>query len=480
MTSTQQVLRRACPALLAIFGAAACGDSPEDLLVNEARAVVCEPGATTPSDLPIARLAELSARGGHVARLLVDREIPLVNGVVFRRITDAVAEARRIRQASTTANAGCRITILVSPGTYEGTTGTPAGGTIEKWPVVIDMPRVSLVGAYEIPTSGGRATGPASSTRVSVLTASPALATAGGTTNETRYSEPMIVVDANGATGGNGARIEGFVFRSGHGTGTTRGGVGVLSLRATGVEVVGNSFEGNFTERVDVRSGSALVERNFSNGLGGTCDLCINGPGSDFVVRGNTLVDGGIPGVLVLPSLVLPLPPGFTQVVAPPVSATSVLIDNNDVSGHQSVPVGAGYRIAAMGNGAPNTQGNMQVTLTRNRSSNNRFGLIVEAGFPVAGGALRGNITLTTSGNTFASSCQADLLISLSRHNTGLGLANLPFLRNSTYTLNLGADLPFAGAWYAHPAGLGNTLVVNGTEVAPGTRAPYDAARVCT
>lgn len=157
-----------------------------------------------------------------------------------------------------------------------------------------------------------------------------------------------------------------------------------------------------------------------------------------------------------------------------------MLIDNNDASGHQSVPVGTGYRIGALGNGAPGTQGNVSVTLTRNRSSNNRFGLIVEAGFPVGGAALRGDIAVNASSNTFIGSCQADLLISLSRHTTGLGLATLPFLRNSTYSLTLGPELSFANAWYAHPAGLGNTLRVNGVDIAPGTRVSYDANKPCT
>lgn len=469
------------PLVLGLLFTTAC-DAAERSLVDAPRAIVCEPGATTTTELDIDRLGALTARGGHVARLLVDREIPRVPGVVFRRITDALAEARRIRQRSTVQGSGCPVTIIVSAGTYVGTTGTPADSTIEQLPLVIDMPRVRLLGLYEMPlTAAERATGPANTARASILVASPPLATGGGTTNATRYSEPMIVVTAEGSEGGHGAHIEGFVFRSGHASGiSTTGGVGVLSLRATGLEVVGNSFEGNFTERVDVRSGGALVERNYSSGPGGTCDICINGPGTTFVVRGNTLLDGGIPGVLVLPALVLPLPAGFTQVVTPAVSTTVVTIDNNDVSGHQAVPVGTAYRVAAMGNGAPNTQGDVRVTLTRNRAANNRFGLIVEAGFPVAGGVLRGDITLTTSDNTFINSCQADLLVSLSRHTAGLGLATLPYLRNATFTLNLGTDLSFASAWYAHPAGLGNTLRVGGVDVAPATRAPYDANKACT
>ncbi|MBL8984417.1 MAG: hypothetical protein JNL26_19685 [Gemmatimonadetes bacterium] len=471
---------RAVPLAIVACAIAACQD-PEAPLDVEPRAVVCEPGATTTSELPLSRLGELTARGGYVARLLVDREITRTPGVVFRRITDALAQARATRRQAGAAAGGCRISILVSPGTYVGTTGVPADSAVEQLPLTIDMPSISLLGAYEMRLSAaGRATGPSAGARATVLTASPALALGRGAPNESRYSEPLIVVDADGDRLGNDARIEGFVFRTGSAdSATATAGVGVMSLRATGLEVVGNSFEGNFTERVDVRSGGALVERNYSSGPGGTCDICINGPGTTFVVRSNTLLDGGIPGVLVLPALVLPLPPGLTQVVPPGLSATSVVIDNNDVSGHQRVPVGAGYRIGALGNGAPGTQGNVAVTVTRNRSSNNRFGLIVEAGFPVAGAPLRGDVTVTASGNTFTASCQADLLVSLSRHTVGLGLASLPYLRNSTYALALGPELPFASAWYAHPAGQGNTLRVNGVDVPPGTRAPYDATRPC-
>lgn len=305
---------------ISLLALAACED-PESPLSLEPRAVVCEPGATTTSELPIAQLTALTARGGYVARLLVDREITRTPGVVFRRITDALAQARATRRQAGAAAGGCRISILVSPGTYVGTTGTPGDSSVEQLPLTIDMPGITLLGAYEMRLSAaGRATGPSAGARATVLTASPALAVAGGTTIATRYSEPLIVVDADGDRLGHDARIEGFVLRSGHADGVTAtGGVGVLSLRATGMEVLGNSFEGNFTERVDVRSGGALVERNFSSGPGGTCDICINGPGTTFVVRSNTLLDGGIPGVLVLPALILPLPTGLTQVVPPSV-----------------------------------------------------------------------------------------------------------------------------------------------------------------
>lgn len=465
-------------AMVALMALVACSDAAEPPPFQE-RAVVCEPGATTSTELPVARLGDLVARGGYVARLLVDRDITPTPGVVFRRITDALKQARESRSLTASRGSACRIVIQVSPGTYVGTTGTPAGPDIEQLPLLIDIPNVTLRGAYDMPVdAAGRASGPSAGLRASVLRADPPLRIF-GPTNNTRYAEVLVAVDAGGDRNGHNARIEGFVFQSGHQTPDTVAGVGVLSLRAEGIEVIGNSFEGNFSERVDVRSGGVRVERNYSSGPGGTCDICMNGPGTNFIVRSNTLVDGGVPGVLIMPFTLLPLPPGFQQLVVPRTSTATVVVDNNDVSGHQRVPVGTAYRVAAIGNGAPDVQGTVNVSLTRNLSTDNRFGLIIEGGFPVAGTTLRGDVNVSASGNTFINSCQANLLISLSRHSTGLGLGVLPYLRSSTFALSLGAELPFADAWFSHPAALGNTLRVDGADMPNGTRAPYNAAKVC-
>jgi hypothetical protein len=278
---------------------------------------------------------------------------------------------------------------------------------------------------------------------------------------------------------GDGAVIEGFVMHSGHSAAdTTLGGQGVLSMRAANLTVRGNKFEGNFTERVDVRVGSAILEKNHTSGRGSTCDLCVAGPGT-FTIRDNVLQDGGIPGVLAVPATILPVPAVVEQYVLPATALMTLTVSNNDVRGHQKVPVGVGVRIAGMGVGAPTVAGTTRATVTGNNLVNNRFGIIIEAGFPVATGVLRGDVEFTSSGNTFSGSCQNNLLVSFARHTTGLGLNTNPYLRNTTYALTLGADIPFAGAWYAHPANLGNTLVVNGATITNGSVHAYDANKVC-
>ena len=132
-----------------------------------------------------------------------------------------------------------------------------------------------------------------------------------------------------------------------------------------------------------------------------------------------------------------------------------------------------------MGVGAPNVLGTSIVTMTNNLLSHNRFGIIVEAGFPVPGGSLRGDARITTSGNVFTANCQADFYASFARHATGLGLNANPYMKNATYAMTFGSDVPMSSVWYANPAGNGNTLTVNGATIPNGIVTAYDAAKVC-
>jgi hypothetical protein len=143
-------------------------------------------------------------------------------------------------------------------------------------------------------------------------------------------------------------------------------------------------------------------------------------------------------------------------------------------------PVGVGIRVGAIGSGAPNVAGLARVEARDNVLVNNTFAMIVEAAFPVKNTLLKGDVELTLHGNTFSASCQNNLLVSLSRHTTGLGLTSFPYLLSSNYTLTLGGDLAWGDVWYAHPAGFGNTLTVDGVQIPNGSRIAYDAARTCT
>jgi hypothetical protein len=253
------------------------------------------------------------------------------------------------------------------------------------------------------------------------------------------------------------------------------GGQGVLALRATGVTIRGNRFEEGFTESIDVRSGGVDVLQNHLGGGAGTCDICLAGPGT-FSAVGNRLLAGGIPGITVAGLVSLPVPSGIEPLAIPATAEMWAEIRNNDVRDHRRVPVGTGIRVDALGVGAPNVLNTIHADIRDNLLVNNRFGMIVHAAFPVRATNLRSDVDVTFGGNEIQQSCQAKLLVSLSRHTTALGLTSNPYLLNSTFQLTLGGDLDWDEVWYGHPAGFGNTLLVDGQPIANGNRQFYDAA----
>jgi hypothetical protein len=131
--------------------------------------------------------------------------------------------------------------------------------------------------------------------------------------------------------------------------------------------------------------------------------------------------------------------------------------------------------------GAPNPAQSSVVDIRDNDLTHNTFAFLFEAGFPVANATLKGDLDLTMRGNVVAQSCQADAFIAFTRHVTALGVAQLtrPYIRNSTYRITLGGDLPFSNQWYANAAGFGNQLIVDGVVITPGLRMQYDAAKAC-
>jgi hypothetical protein len=426
---------------------------------------------------PSALRAHLS-HGDHVSRLWVDQAgTDGVDGMHFHRIGDALAAARAIRASrGETESAACRITIAVRAGTYRGSTAESTDPTMEHFPLVIDMPDVTLRGAFRMTADpSGRATGVGLQGDGSILLATPALVIAA------QVSPPLIVVNGHpGGSKGNGTEIRGFVLQSGHAVGDPAfGGQGVLALRVSGLDIRGNRFDNGFSESIDLRASSARIERNHLGGGAGTCDICLAGPGR-YRASGNRLLAGGIPGIVVVPAILLPVPPEVEQFALPAAATVEAAIINNEVRDHLRKPVGTGLRVGAIGIGAPNVAGTSRVTIRDNLLVNNTFGLLVEAAFPVANTLRKGDVEVSLHGNRFVSSCQRDLLVSLSRHTTALGLSNQPYLLNSSYSLSLGGDLAWDDAWYSHPDGFGNSLTVDGVSIPNGARAAYDASKVCT
>ena len=430
--------------------------------------------------LPLAALGGHYAHGDYVTSLHVGGEVAEGNGIHFRRITDALSAARDTRATRNEVDTGsCRITIEVSDGTYVGSVNPSIDPAIEQFPLVIDMPDVTLRGALAMPLdASGKATGITGGEVATTLRPTAGL-TGGGTGGN---SQNIIVVNGrvNGARG-HRAIVEGFRLESGRAAGDTLvGGIGILVLRAQGVSIAANQFESGFASAVDLRASSGQVERNYASGRGSSCDVCIAGPG-DYVVSDNRLIGGGIPGIIILPAVVLSVPASIEQYTLPEAATVTALVRNNEVRGHVRKPVGVGLRVAAVGVGAQTVAGTARVTLADNDLIGNTFGIIVEAAFlsQTDPTRRRGDIELTTTGNRISGSCQHDVLVAMSNSQTALGIQNGAYLINSTYTLSLGPDIPWSDVWYAHAAGTGNTLTVNGQAQPNGIVHAYDPTRSC-
>ena len=378
----------------------------------------------------------------------------------FHRIGDALAAARAGRIArGEFRSAACRITITVGPGVFHGT-GVPTGKPFfEDYPLMVDVPDITLRGALVMGLNGGRATGKNLAPLATSLALQP---------EADGFAAPIIVANAHpSGPAGHGLTVEGFAFESGNG-----GGFAMLSMRVRRLVIQGNRFEAGFGVTLDLRASRALLARNKMSGTRG-CDMCLSGPGV-YQVTGNRLVGGlaGHEGIIVGPVADLGVPAGVEPFVLPAFAAVSADIGNNEVRDYRLRTVSAAIRL--IGGGPSDVSGSTQVTLHDNLLVNNMFGVTLDAGFPTAGTKLKGDIDLTLGHNDIRRSCQTDLFMTFSRHATGLGLGEDPYLLNSTYRLTLGRDQPFSDAWFDNPPGLGNTLIVNGREIGHRTRRFFD------
>lgn len=445
---------------------------------------VCHISGTTGSltEIRTSELLEHQAHGDYVAGLAVRRGNSLNgDGIHFGRITDAIASARagRVLRGETTI-AKCRITIAIAPGVYIGTVNDTLNTGFESLPLTIDVPDMTLLGSFVMPLDAkGRAVGTGGATAATApttLLASPGLFSIKTGSALDKYSEPLIVVNGhpNGPRG-DGAVIEGFILQSGNNAaGAVVGGNAVWAMRAKGLIVRGNQIEGGFSEPVEMRASVGSIERNLLTGKGGSCALCLFGPG-DYQVTANRQI--GLTGrlsVLVFPTMFAAVHPSVEQFTLPATALVTATVTNNEFRDHQEVPFGIGVRVAAVGPGAPDVIGTARLVAQDNDLSNNRFAVVAEAGFLVANTAQRGSIELTLKGNTLTGSCQVGLLVALNSQATAVGSQTGLSTRNSAYAITLGDNIAWSDAWYSHPAGSGNTLTVDGKTIESGSRAAYD------
>ena len=145
---------------------------------------------------------------------------------------------------------------------------------------------------------------------------------------------------------------------------------------------------------------------------------------------------------------------------------------------------GVGVRVDAIGLQASDVRSTSRVSIHDNLLVNNRFAVVVHAGFPDPDTQLKGDVDLRLGDNVMRQSCQANLLVALSRHATlvldgGVGT----YLMNSSFRINLAGDVRWQDVWYGNPAGYGNKLIVDGRLVPTGpgrstARTPARAQRI--
>jgi hypothetical protein len=395
--------------------------------------------------------------------------------VHFARITDAILAARLVRLArNEKENGACRITIAVGSGSYAGSFDAGADPALERFPLLIDVPDITLRGALRVSSDAvGRASdaAPAPEAMTSLVPNRPL--------DFLPTSEAILLIVGHlDGFAGHRVVIEGFRFQSGR-SDNSSGGIGIIGLRVRDLVISGNRFEAGLGSGADIRSSTGQLVGNFGVGLG-TCGFCLNGPGN-YVAAGNYFKNGGLGGIYLDAAFQhIPFSLGAAPVapvepdVLPSLASVTAVFSNNLIEGHAKLPIGFGFRILALGNGASTVPQTTQVSLIGNEVTGNTFGLIIDAGFPAANTALKGDVNVALSGNTIAGSCQSNLLVAFTRHTRALGLTTNPFLLNSTYRLDLAGDLNWEDAWFAHPAGLGNSLIVDGESVPTGVRQLYD------
>ena len=438
--------------------------TPSATRSSDAKVNICHnPSPEGGDDISVSinALAAHLAHGDYIAGFDVDKQNTAGDGIRFTRITDALATARSTRRKyGEMQDASCAIVITVGPGTFTGAYTPSTDATLELFPLVIDVPEVTLQGGLRMQVDAkGRATASSlNETGVTTLAPNRALVNA-------PKPEAMIVVTYTGdGFAGNGAVIDGFAFSSGRPTGsTTNGGFGIASMQVTDLVISNNRFATALQSAMDLRATSAEVERNYAKGLGAGCGFCFAGPG-EFQVASNTLVDGIRVGMLFIPVTLVPVSAGIVQYTPKASESITATVTNNSVTDHTRHAAGFATAVRILATGVPGVLHSTKVDLGDNDLLRNSFGLMIDGGS--RGANLRGDAVVTLNGNTIAQSCRRDLLVSFASPNRALGQNTTdPYSVNSAYTLSLGGSVSSARTWYDHPTGYGNTLIVDGSPI---------------
>jgi hypothetical protein len=246
---------------------------------------------------------------------------------------------------------------------------------------------------------------------------------------------------------------------------------------------------------IDTSASSGYIKRSYVTGAL-ACGICVSAgttasPATVNVLNNRSVQNTG--GGLLLQGTSFPL-----REVSESLQAQ---VNNNDLSQNDTAPLGFGVRIFALGQVVPTPQvaGKATVSLNGNRLANNRYALVVDAGFPrrntlpLSSGicdarTFTGQLSVSLNDNTIGPSSVTPALVSFTRSQvfqapSGNPISAWQYLHNASISiadpaLTLGGTAGFridhqeidqfvggncANDVIAEP--LGNRLTYNGIEV---------------
>lgn len=394
----------------------------------------------------------------------------------FRRITDAVAQARLIWQVNTNA----KIEIWVKPGTYVGRYSN-TDPNIEDLPIRLDVPNLQLKGNtsmllddHDLPT------GEIESGKESLLKADPPL---------TANQSLLIIAPTDPILTGQDSEVSKLSFNIGNAPSAVRG-TAITVESVQDFTIRNNYVTGGGDAGIRTRASSGKIQGNYITEVGaGTIILAgsISSPAS-VMFRGNRCVNNWNGGVFL----------NGAAITDASFDRLSVVVDGNDLSDSNANPgagQGFGIRVVVVRHDPPNpgTSGNVKATISNNRISNNKFGFSIDAGFPYRtfGGSPdprlhNGTLNLSLAGNEVIGNLLAPALISFTRNTATLtpnnplnGLSQYKYLEHSIFDVT-DSDGNLQSYWLDHPVSdpidgrtLQNTLSINSVEIPNGRHVPF-------
>ena len=462
-------ISRLLPGLLLLFAGACSVDGPalvgpeKSVVENQAAARVhichvADPAGASIISVSMNALPAHLAHGDYVSEYSVAKQNQPGDGIHFQRITNALDNVRSLRRdRGETRTAACRITIDVAADAFTGSFTTSSDTTLERLPLVFDVPLVTLHGALQMKSdAAGRPAGELLSDATSLGPNNPML----------NNQALVLVIEAADGSTGTGTTIDGFDFLSGQPpSSTSNAGFGIVSMRVRDLTINNNRFATLLSSALDLRATSAGITNNYAERLGTACGFCIGGPGV-LKIANNTVRNGGRVGILLTP-VSTALPSGVMAYVPDEFDSIRAEISGNLVSGHDHHSAGLGTGIRIFTSGAPATQSAALIDFRNNDVLDNSFGVMIDGATP--GPSTRGDAVVNFTGNTISGSCRSDLFVSFTGPNHALTAGNNTtgnYLRNSTYTIVRNGDVTDAHTLIDHPAGYANTLIIDGDTIA--------------